>query len=56
MLDLVHANLKQFTDCGVKEDKIFVVGDCTFCDKELFCSYRRDRKDCRRMIGFLGLR
>ena len=55
MLDLVHANRKQFIDCGVKEDKIFVVGGCTFCRKELFCSYRRDKENAGRMIGYLGL-
>jgi len=56
MLNLVQANLKQFTDCGVKEDKIFVVGGCTFCDKDLFCSYRRDKENAGRMIGYLGLK
>jgi YfiH family protein len=56
MLDLVHANLKQFTDSGVKEDKIFVFGGCTFCEKELFCSYRRDKENAGRMIGYLGLK
>jgi YfiH family protein len=56
MLDLVHANLKQFAGCGVQEDKIFVVGGCTFCEKELFYSYRRDEDNAGRMIGFLGLK
>jgi len=56
MLDLVHANLKQFAGCGVKEDKIFVIGGCTFCEKELFCSCRRDKENAGRMIGFLGLK
>jgi YfiH family protein len=56
MLNLVHANLKQFGDCGVKEDKIFVVDGCTVCDKELFCSYRRDKENAGRMIGYLGLK
>ena len=56
MLDLVHANLKQFAGCGVQEDKIFAVGGCTFCEKELFYSYRRDKENAGRMIGFLGLK
>ena len=56
MLDLVHANLKQFAGCGVKEDKIFVIGGCTSCEKELFYSYRRDKESAGRMIGFLGLK
>ena len=56
MLNLIHANLKQFTDCGVKKDKIFVIGGCTSCDKELFCSYRRDKENAGRMIGFIALK
>ncbi|UCB52683.1 MAG: peptidoglycan editing factor PgeF [Candidatus Zixiibacteriota bacterium] len=55
-LDLVRANLKQFTGSGVKKSKIFVVGECTFCEKELFFSYRRDKENAGRMIGFLGLK
>jgi YfiH family protein len=56
MLDLVRANLKQFAGCGVKENKIFVVDECTFCEKELFYSYRRDNENAGRMIGYLGLK
>ena len=56
MLNLVRANLKQFTDCGVIENKIFVIDACTFCNKELFCSYRRDKENAGRMIGCLGLK
>jgi YfiH family protein len=55
-LDLVCANLKQFAACGVKEDKIFVVGGCTYCERKLFHSYRRDKENAGRMIGYLGLR
>jgi YfiH family protein len=55
-LDLVRANLKQFVRRGVKEDKIFVVGDCTHCEEQLYHSYRREKEDAGRMIGFLGLK
>jgi copper oxidase (laccase) domain-containing protein len=55
-LDLARANLKQFAGCGVKEDKIFVVGDCTHCEEQLYHSYRREKEDAGRMIGFLGLK
>jgi YfiH family protein len=56
MLDLVQVNLKQLAQGGVKEDRIFATAVCTFCDEELFCSYRREKEDCGRMIGFLSLR
>ncbi|MGB2768790.1 MAG: peptidoglycan editing factor PgeF [Candidatus Zixiibacteriota bacterium] len=55
-LDLARANLKQFAGCGVEEDKIFVVGDCTHCEEQLYHSYRREKEDAGRMIGFLGLK
>lgn len=55
-LDLVRANLKQLANSGVKEDRIFATAVCTFCEEELFYSYRREEEDCGRMIGFLGLR
>ncbi len=55
-LNLICANLKQLVSCGVKEDKIFVTGKCTFCDEELFYSYRREKEKAGRMIGFMGLK
>ncbi len=55
-LDLVCANMKQLVGCGVQEDKIFVVDMCTFCQYELFHSYRRDKDQSLRMIAFMGLR
>ncbi len=55
-LDLICANLKQLVSCGVKEDKIFVTGRCTFCEEELFYSYRREKENAGRMIGFMGLK
>jgi len=55
-LDLARANLKQFAGCGVEEDKIFVVSDCTHCEEQLYHSYRREKEDAGRMIGFLGLK
>ena len=55
-LDLIRANMKQLVSCGVKESKIFVTGKCTFCDEELFYSYRREKENAGRMIGFMGLK
>jgi len=55
-LDLICANMKQLVNCGVKESKIFVTGKCTFCDEELFYSYRREKENAGRMIAFMGLK
>ena len=56
MLDLICVNRKQLLNCGVKEERIFATNVCTFCDKELFHSYRREKENAGRMIGFLGLK
>jgi YfiH family protein len=55
-LDLIFANLKQFLNCGVKREKIFVAKDCTCCNKEMFHSFRRDKDEAGRMIAFLGIK
>lgn len=55
-LDMICVNRKQFLNCGVKEDRIFATNVCTFCDKELFDSYRREKERAGRMIAFLGLK
>ena len=55
-LDLIYANLKQFLNCGVKEEKIFVANDCTCCNREMFHSFRRDGDKAGRMIAFIGIK
>jgi YfiH family protein len=55
-LDLIYANLKQLVSCGVKKERIFATGMCTVCDKDLFYSYRLNKENTGRMIGFMGLR
>jgi len=56
MLDLICANGKQFLNCGVKGDRMFATRSCTFCDEEMFYSYRREKENSGRMIAFLGLK
>jgi YfiH family protein len=53
-LDLICANVKQLTDCGVKQDRIFDVGECTCCNADLFFSYRREGKGTGRMVAFMS--
>jgi len=55
-LDLIKANLKQFLNCGVKREKIFVTNDCTYCKADMFHSFRRDGEKSGRMIAFLRIK
>jgi YfiH family protein len=55
-LDLIKANLKQFVNCGVKRRKILVTNDCTYCQKDMFHSFRREGDKAGRMIAFIGIR
>ena len=54
-LDLVKANLKQLISSGVKREKIFLSNLCTFCESELFYSFRRDEDRKKRMTAFIGM-
>lgn len=53
-LDLICANVKQLADCGVKQSRIFDVGECTCCNADLFFSYRREGKRAGRMVAFMS--
>ncbi|MCJ7577365.1 MAG: peptidoglycan editing factor PgeF [candidate division Zixibacteria bacterium] len=55
-LDLIYVNMKQFLNCGVKRKKIFATNDCTFCNKDMFHSFRRDGDKAGRMIAFIGIK
>jgi polyphenol oxidase len=56
MLDLICANRKQFLNYGVKEKRMWATRNCTFCDEEMFHSYRREKTNAGKMIAFLGLK
>jgi YfiH family protein len=55
-LDLMKINLKQFLSCGVKRKKIFATNDCSFCNKDMFHSFRRDGDKAGRMLAFIGIK
>lgn len=55
-LDLIKANLKQFLNCGVKREKVLVTNACTYCNKDVFHSFRRDGEKAGRMIAFIGIK
>lgn len=55
-LDLKKANYKQLINSGVKKENIEVSELCTFTEKDLLHSYRRDGNKSGRMFGILGMR
>ena len=55
-LDLIGINRKQLLGCGVKDNMMFATSSCTCCEKKLFYSYRREKENTGRMVGFLGLK
>ncbi|MBK8982590.1 MAG: peptidoglycan editing factor PgeF [Ignavibacteria bacterium] len=54
-LDLKKDNYDQLINSGVKHDSIEVSGLCTFCEKDLLHSYRRDGALSGRMFGIIGI-
>ncbi len=55
-LDLAQVNKDQLLNSGVKKENIFDSGFCTACEKEDFFSFRREGKDCARMLSVIMLK
>ncbi len=55
-LDLAEINKKQLLDLGVEPLNIFDSGVCTSCQNENFFSYRKEGKNCGRMMSVLMLK
>jgi len=55
-LDLAGINKRQAIDSGVREDNIFDPGICTSCRNNEFFSFRREGKNCGRMISVMMLK
>lgn len=55
-LDLKKDIYEQLTSAGLKEENIEVTSHCTFRDKELFHSHRREKGLTGRMFGVIGIR
>ena len=51
-LDLPAENERRLREAGVRN--IWKSGECTFCARERFFSYRREREEAGRMISFIG--
>jgi len=54
-LDLRQACRLQLRDAGIEEGQIDAAAECTCCHKELFYSYRRDKRQTGRHLGFVML-
>ncbi|MGB7295240.1 MAG: peptidoglycan editing factor PgeF [Candidatus Aminicenantales bacterium] len=54
LFDIRAAARLQLFGLGIKAKNIFAVDVCTHCDPA-YPSYRRDKKDCGRMLSFIGL-
>jgi len=55
-IDLPKIISRQLIEAGLNIDNIESVGQCTFCEKEKFFSYRRDKPNqVEAMIAYIGL-
>jgi YfiH family protein len=54
-VDLVETTCRQLRRNGVKPGQISTCGLCSYCNAELFESYRRDRDAAGRMVAMVGL-
>ena len=55
-LDLIEINKRQALECGIKEENIFDSDICTSCHKEDFFSFRREGKNCGRLMSVIMLK
>ncbi len=55
-LDVRGAIVRQLVDAGLPLSRIEIDERCTFENKELFYSYRRDGQESGRMMGVLGMK
>jgi len=54
-VDLVETMCRQLGRNGVGARQISACKLCTYCDPELFESYRRDREAAGRMVSLIGV-
>ncbi|MBI4697960.1 MAG: peptidoglycan editing factor PgeF [Nitrospirae bacterium] len=54
-IDLLSANRYQAVSMGIPADNIWQSDDCTFCNPELFYSYRYAKGTTGRQGGFIGM-
>jgi YfiH family protein len=52
-VDLVETMCRQLSRNGVKREGIMASGECTYCNREVYESYRRDREEAGRMVAMI---
>lgn len=52
-LDIASLNRYQLIRSGIKEDKIEISGKCTFCEKDEYFSFRRQKRRNGSMFSFV---
>jgi polyphenol oxidase len=55
-VDLVETTCRQLRRNGVSQEQISSSALCSYCNPELYESYRRDREAAGRMIAMIGVR
>jgi YfiH family protein len=55
-LDLSRANHRQLLDAGLLRENIETIDLCVSCNKSSFYSYRRDKEETGRQMGFIMLK
>ncbi len=55
-LDLAGVNIAQLKDMGVSDDNIFDPKICTYCQSDEFFSYRKEGRDCGRMMSVMMIK
>ncbi len=54
-IDLANANRTQLIEAGVPDAQIDLLDLCTFCNPELFHSFRRDKERAGRMVSYIAI-
>ncbi len=55
-LDLVEANRRQLLDAGLREENIYIQGDCTSCRTDRYFSHRGEHGFTGRSLSVIGIR
>jgi copper oxidase (laccase) domain-containing protein len=55
-MDLPKENTMQLMGAGVPKENIFDPGFCTLCENNDFFSFRKEGKDCGRIISVVMLK
>lgn len=55
LLDLKRLNYKYLVDAGININHIMITNYCTYKDREMFFSHRRDQGRTGRMMAYIGI-